>query len=64
MLVEFEMHSNSDCTAFIGLDSTDADKIACKCGCEFRDVGGNVVAKPRCAMSVAQNMHVFLPEVF
>jgi hypothetical protein len=39
MLVEFEMHNNSDCTAFIGLDSTDANKIACEWGCEFRDVG-------------------------
>ena len=42
---------------FIGLDSTDANKIACECWCEFRDVG-------RCAMFVAQNMHAFLAEIF
>ena len=53
------MHSNSDCTAF----SIDANKIACECGCEFPR--RNAVAKPRRAMSVAQNMHAFLAaEVF
>ena len=52
---QLEMQNNSDCTAFIV-------RVSVQVWVSIPT--GNALAKPRRAMSVAQNIHAFLDEVF
>ena len=53
--LQLEMQNNSDCTAFIV-------RVSVQVWVSIPT--GNALAKPRRAMSVPQNIHAFLDEVF